>query len=45
VDLDVLVPYIDWTPELGNCLEISGYTTDEIVGRQATSVLQMHNKC
>jgi 5-methyltetrahydrofolate--homocysteine methyltransferase len=46
VDLDVLVPYIDWTPfRTWQLFKISGYTTDEIVGRQTTAVLQMHNKC
>jgi hypothetical protein len=40
--LDVLVPYIDWTPflELGIVWEISSDFTDDVVGEQATLFLR-----
>jgi 5-methyltetrahydrofolate--homocysteine methyltransferase len=43
--LDVLVPYIDWTPFFRTWQLFGKYPailTDEVVGEQATSVLRMH---
>jgi 5-methyltetrahydrofolate--homocysteine methyltransferase len=48
VDLDILVPYIDWTPflELLNCSKYPAILTDVVVGEQAKSLsLKMRRKC